>query len=172
MLGFNVIISTQEYLQENARAEFWFLMKTLFHKESLTERYKYPGLVLGKIDGDPRVTLRQLGQVCEEVGFTTQYIQKLTPILRFVETDLDVLRAIVHDLVQEEFSPGDRFRVTLKRRGVKVPRPEWIDGIAHQVPATYEVDLEHPTRIVWVEVFAKYTGIAILQEADIFQQKN
>ncbi|MHA1734492.1 MAG: THUMP domain-containing protein [Promethearchaeota archaeon] len=166
LIGFNLLVSTQANFERDAGAELWFLTSSFFEVECTVRQFKYPGLILGRVGLEPRRLTRKLLE--EEIR--TQFIQKIVPVDRFVETDLKNIPLIVREFVDEKFSPGDEFRITLRKRGVKMRSGEVIEAVASNIPEEYKVNLESPAKTIYLEMFPRYTGISVLETGDVFKK--
>ncbi|GAB4310345.1 MAG: hypothetical protein Kow0069_10400 [Promethearchaeota archaeon] len=169
MIGYNLICSTQQRFVEDARAELQFLAESFLNLDVVTKSFKYPGLFLGKVSGNPKILTRGLRDALTNGEFTVQFLLKVVPIDAFVETDLEFLPVHVVPLVEERMSPGEDYKIHLRRRSVDVAGTAVVESVAAAIPDHFNVNLEKPRWIIWLEIFHRHTGIALLQGGDIFK---
>jgi len=126
----------------------------------------FDGLLTAKVDGDPVEFVKLLKDVVSSNYYIPRYILRATPIMVVVKTDLDEIQKAVGELAERYIAPQESFKIELKKRGVKFDRMSVIEYVAKAV--NRKVNLTHPDKVVWIEMFPSRTGISVIREEDNF----
>ncbi|MEM0483916.1 MAG: THUMP domain-containing protein [Pyrobaculum sp.] len=126
----------------------------------------FDGLLTAKVDGDPVEFVKLLKDVVSSNYYIPRYILRATPIMVVVKTDLDEIQKAVGELAEHYIAPQESFKIELKKRGVKFDRMSVIEYVAKAV--NRKVNLTHPDKVVWIEMFPSRTGISVIREEDNF----
>jgi tRNA acetyltransferase TAN1 len=81
-----------------------------------------------------------------------------------VDTKLDAIVKAVKDLAPA-IGPGETFRITIEARESPYSDKELIGAIADAVDR--KVSLDAPDKVVLLEIFGEYSGIAVISPQDI-----
>ncbi|RFA92946.1 THUMP domain-containing protein [Pyrobaculum aerophilum] len=126
----------------------------------------FDGLLTAKVEGDPVEFVKLLKDVVSSNYYIPRYILRATPIMVVVKTDLDEIQKAVGELAERYIAPQESFKIELKKRGVKFDRMSVIEYVAKAV--NRKVNLTHPDKVVWIEMFPSRTGISVIKEEDNF----
>lgn len=164
---FNLIISTPRNFETDALAELDFLVHQIFPENKLNYgRMIVTGLIWGNLVGvDPVLAVQRIKEFVTERGFPLQFLLKFVPIQKVLVTDFDEIERYVLsqlDLIGE----NETYKIIVNKRRIHNEKIEIIERIARDIHKT--VDLEHPDKIIRLEIVGKYTGISILREEDVF----
>jgi tRNA acetyltransferase TAN1 len=164
---FNIIISTPRNFETDALAELDFLMHQIFPDSKLNYgKTIVNGLVWGNlVDVDPILAVHRIKDYVTEKGFSLQYLLKFVPIQKVMETNFDEIEKYVLSQVNQ-ISDNETYKIIVNKRRIHNEKIEIIERIAKDIHKS--VDLEHPDKIIRLEIIGKYTGISILKDEDVF----
>jgi tRNA acetyltransferase TAN1 len=96
--------------------------------------------------------------------FKVRFILRIIPVQRVVDTKLEEIVKAVKDL-GSAIGPGETFRITIEARDSPYSDRELIDAIADAVDR--KVSLDAPDKIVLLEIFGEYSGLAVISPHDV-----
>jgi len=162
-----MIISTPRNFETDALAELDFLVHQVFPENKLNYgKTIVNGLIWGNlVDVDPVVAVHRIKDFVTEKGFTLQYLLKFVPIQKVMETDFIEIEKYVLSQV-DQINDNETYKIIVNKRRIHNEKIEIIERIAKDIHKT--VDLEHPDKIIRLEIIGKYTGVSILKEDDVF----
>lgn len=162
-----MIISTPRNFENDALAELDFLIHQVFPENKLNYgKTIVNGLVWGNIvDVDPVLAVHRIKDFVTEKGFTLQFLLKFVPIQKVMETNFDEIERYVLSQV-DQIRDDEKYKIIVNKRRIHNEKIEIIERIAKNIHKT--VDLDHPDKIIRLEIIGKYTGISILKEDDVF----
>ncbi|NMC05768.1 MAG: hypothetical protein GYA24_11175 [Candidatus Lokiarchaeota archaeon] len=165
--NYNMIISTPRNFENDALAELDFLIHQVFPENKLNYgKTIVNGLVWGNIvDVDPVLAVHRIKDFVTEKGFTLQFLLKFVPIQKVMETNFDEIERYVLSQV-DQIRDDEKYKIIVNKRRIHNEKIEIIERIAKNIHKT--VDLDHPDKIIRLEIIGKYTGISILKEDDVF----
>lgn len=126
----------------------------------------FDGLLTATVSSDPVEFTGRLRELVTKGEFVPRFILKVVPIHEVVKTDLEEIVEHAVNLALAKINEGETYKVEVRKRGVDLSRMEIIDKIASKIPR--KVKLEHPDKIIQLEVFPTKTGIGVIRESDIF----
>ncbi len=80
-------------------------------------------------------------------------------------TDFDEIEKYVLSQI-DQIRDNEKYKIIVNKRRIHNEKIEIIEKIAKNI--NKKVDLEHPDKIIRLEIIGKYTGISILKEDDVF----
>ena len=113
---------------------------------------------------DPKALLSFITDFVRSEPFKVRFILRIIPIDRVVDTKLDAIVKAVKDLAPA-IGPGETFRITIEARESPYSDKELIGAIADAVDR--KVSLDAPDKVVLLEIFGEYSGIAVISPQDI-----
>lgn len=165
--NYNLIISTPRNFETDALAELDFLIHQVFPENKLNYgKTIVNGLIWGNLlDVDPVVAVHRIKDYVNEKGFVLQYLLKFVPIQKVMVTDFDEIEKYVLSQV-DQIRDEEKYKIIVNKRRIHNEKIEIIEKIAKNI--NKKVDLDHPDKIIRLEIIGKYTGISILKEDDVF----
>ena len=113
---------------------------------------------------DPKALVSFITDFVRSEPFKVRYILRIIPVQKVVDTKLaDIVKA-VKDL-SPAIGPGETFRITIEARDSPYSEKELINAIADSVER--KVNLDSPDKVVLLEVFGEYSGLAVISPHDI-----
>lgn len=149
-----------------ARREIRALLRRIGDPEPHVARSSVDGvaLVQTSLDG------REVAQRCREMldrSFVFECALKWVPVDYWCETDLDALRKLLAEQVCPQILPDETWGMRVFRRGWEQHHTR--DIVAYLAPAIdRRVNLEHPDKLVHVDVLGARTAVSVLRPGDVF----
>ncbi|MEX2684339.1 MAG: THUMP domain-containing protein [Candidatus Sigynarchaeota archaeon] len=164
---FNMIISTPRNFETDGLAELDFLVHQIFPENKLNYgKTIVTGLIWGNLIGvDPVLAVHRIKDFVREKGFPLQYLLKFVPIQKVLLTDFDEIEKYILSQI-DQIRDDEKYKVVVNKRRIHYEKIEIIEKITKNIHKI--VDLEHPDKIIRLEIIGKYTGISIIKESDVF----
>ena len=162
--NFNLLVTTARGSEEDACSEIWYLLGEIGDAAVKVERTGITGLISAKTILNPFEVVEKFRQILKERSYEFRYSLRIIPVEKVVPTDLgEIQRATIE--LSTKIKENDSFRVTVEKRFTSTPTNAIIDAAATIIER--RVDLNHPDRIVLIEVVGGLTGISILKPNEI-----
>ena len=167
MNSFNLILSTSRDFEKVAETEIWFDLLMLGDETPLIIHSAIPGLLLIQTKINAIEVISQFKSIAARDPSFFQYIIKLVPIDRVVETDVNLIDKIVKELIQEKSSltTTGNFAIQIRKRATELESKDIIEVIAKGIEN--QVNLKHPDWIIELEIIGNICGISVIQPTDI-----
>lgn len=157
-----VLISCIRGFERDAASEAWWMLSSVMEPTSIDiDPTEIPGLVYASFDTDPRQIMMDLRSFLEDNLDEFRFCLKFIPIQEWVTTDLNLICSKISEM-SREISEEDAWRIMIKKRYSSLKRKIIIEQAALQVPHGKGVSLEHPDKIIRIEIIGRQTGISIL----------
>jgi tRNA acetyltransferase TAN1 len=159
----NLIVTSAKGLEARASAEFKEIALLSGTRKVTIDRSAYDGVIEVDVE-DPKALLTFLTDFVRSEPFKVRFILRVIPIDRVVDTKLqDIVKAVKE--LSPAIGPGETFRITIEARDSPYPDRELIDAIADAVDR--KVSLDSPDKVVLLEIFGEYSGVAIISPHDM-----
>ena len=167
MNSFNIILSTNLNYRKNAETEIWFLLSMLGDQNPLIMNSSIDGIMLVNTFLNPIYVIHKLRKMLKKDRNLMNFIMKLVPIERVVETSLDLINLAVKDTLKlkKKITRKGSFAVQIQKRSSDLSNKEIIDYITEGM--NFKVNLKNPRWIIRIEIIGNVTGVSILEENDI-----
>ncbi|MEM4216776.1 MAG: THUMP domain-containing protein [Candidatus Methanomethylicaceae archaeon] len=164
MREFNLIITTQRGNETRCAKETMVLAKNLGVEDVDFRRTRFPGLLLGRLEGDPLEFVRKAKGLIEKDPWGFKYIQRIVPVQRVCQAEIQAIKESVKELA-DKIPPESSFRVVVNKRGSQLKRDEIIRETASLIDR--RVNLERPDVVLQIEIIDEDAGISLLSEDDV-----
>lgn len=164
MEDFNLLISTWRGRESSACSEAWYLLKEVGDPDAQVDRTSVRGLVTAKTKLDAVEAVAKLKKLLAERPDDFRYVLKVIPIQVVVPANLEELKTVSKKLASK-IGEKEKFKVEVEKRYTSLHRAEIIEAVAGEVDR--EVDLEHPDKVLLVEVLGSKVGVALIKPSDI-----
>lgn len=164
MNDFNLVISTSRGNERNTCSEMWYLLGEVGDRGSNIETTAVIGLVVAVTKLDGVKAIHDLKLLLKERPWEFKYTLKLVPIQKVVDAKLGTIQEAAL-VVAKGIKEKESFRITVEKRHTDMKSKEIIDTVAKQIERT--VNLEHPDRILLIEIIGERAGIALITPEDI-----
>jgi tRNA acetyltransferase TAN1 len=156
-------VTSAKGLEAKASAEFKEIALLSGIRKVVIDRSAYDGVIEVDVE-DPKALTSFLTDFVRSEPFRVRYILRVIPIHRVVDTKLEEIVKAVRDL-STAIGPGETFRITIEARDSPYSDKELIDALADAIDR--KVSLSSPDKIVLVEIFGEYAGVAVISPHDI-----
>jgi tRNA acetyltransferase TAN1 len=137
----------------------------------IISRLDFQGLLIALTKIENEVVIQKIKTISKENPDFFQFILKIIPIDYVCETQAQTISEIIQSSYQTYIHSKDTFKIILNRRkSPYIDRESIITKIASNL--NNRVDLEHPDKIIRVEVLGNITGISYLNPNEIIKPKN
>jgi len=171
MKNFNLLVSTSRFNEINAKAELWFMLLMCGDKYSIISNLEFSGLITALTVIKNNSIISMIKKILQEDPDFFQYILKIVPIDYNCATSVQIISEIVKTHYREYISKKEKYMIKLNRRNHdEIKRDELISSVAKGIEN--EVNLEHPDKIVRIEILGNFCGISFLKPGDIIKIRN
>ncbi len=162
---FNLVATTSRGNERPMCNELYYLLKEeLGDAEAQTSKTKIRGLIVAKTALNPFEVIEKFRAILKERPYEFRYALRILPIERVVPTDLDEIRRVTMELAVR-IGEGESFRVTVEKRFTTLHSKDIVEAAASEIKR--KADMEHPDRILLIEVLGALTGVSLLKPSDI-----
>jgi tRNA acetyltransferase TAN1 len=162
--GFNLIVSTYRFREEDAQDEILELLDKFGDQAAESEIIEIKGMILVQSSLDPFAVIDKLKELVVSEPWQVRYILRVLPVQVVVPTRLDTIRQAASKLTPK--IGNDTFRVTVEKRHNSLGSMQIVKAIADQI--SNKVDLDNPGWIILVQVLGGLTGLSVLRPNQTF----
>jgi len=162
---FNLLVSTFRRRENEACTEIWYLLELLGDPDSQVEPSGIPGLVFANTLLDPLQVVKDLQGILYRSPEELHYVLKVVPVEEVIDSDLEAFSSLGRRL-ESRIRPEETFRITVQKRYSRLDRNEVIRMVAENIDR--RVDLESPSKVLWIEILGRMTGVSVLDPNGIF----
>jgi tRNA acetyltransferase TAN1 len=162
---FNLIASTFRYREIQAEQELGGILNMLGDPLPEVRSTTISGLLIGQTRLDPFSIPHMLVRLLNDEPWIFKYVQRVIPIQKVVNTELDMIRECVRDIASK-IKPSETYRITVEKRHNTIRSTEIIHSCASTVER--KVNLANPDWIILIEVIQSMTGLSIIKPYQIF----
>jgi tRNA acetyltransferase TAN1 len=163
---FNLLVSTSRGNERQMCSELDYLLKELIgDPEPAVAKTGIRGLVVARTTLAPCEVIERLREILQERPYEFRYALRIIPIERVLPTNLDEIKKVATELAAK-IGENETFRVTVEKRFTNLHAKDFITAVAEGIER--KVDLEHPDRILLIEVLGGFTGISLIRPVDLF----
>jgi tRNA acetyltransferase TAN1 len=162
--GFNLIVSTSRFREEEAQDEILDLLDMFGDHEAEAEITEIKGLLLAETKLDPLEVIDSLKELVASEPWQVRYILRVLPIEVVVPTELDAIKRAVKELAGR--IGKDSFRITVEKRHSPLESIDVIKAVAGEIES--KVDLENPGWVVLVQILGGQAGISVIRPDQTF----
>jgi tRNA acetyltransferase TAN1 len=162
---FNLIASTFRYREIQAEQELGEILNILGDPLPEIRSTTISGLLIGQTRLDPFSIPHMLVRLLNDEPWIFKYVQRVIPIQKVVNTELDMIRECVRDIASK-IKPSETYRITVEKRHNTIRSTEIIHSCASTVER--KVNLANPDWIILIEVIQTMTGLSIIKPYQIF----
>lgn len=161
----DLLVSHQRGRYRKARREILRTLKRLGDERGAVERTAVQGIALAHTVLDAREVVHRCRKLFEQ-GFAFEHAIKWIPVDFWCEPDLDTLRLHLAETVRL-IAPNETWGMRVDRHGWQRYRtPQIVTYLAAVVDR--RVDLDHPDKVVRIDIVGERAAVSILRPDDIF----
>jgi tRNA acetyltransferase TAN1 len=161
----NFIVTTLKGREAEGCREIRSLLMEFGDGSAKAEITDVTGVILGRTELNSSVVIDGLRRIVATEPWRIQLVQRYIPLMISAKTSLPNIVAAVKE-IRGEMKDSDSFRITVERRHSNIESSEIISQVAELFKN--RVDLEHPDKVVVIEVVGDITGVSILKPSSIF----
>jgi tRNA acetyltransferase TAN1 len=162
--GFNLIVSTSRFREEEAQDEILDLLDMFGDSEAEAEITEIKGLLLAQTELDPFAVVDSLKELVASEPWRVRYILRVLPVEAVVPADIEAIKQAAKELVGK--IGKESFRITVEKRHSPLESIEVIKGVAGEIDT--KVDLENPGWVVLVQIVGGQTGVSVIRPDQMF----
>lgn len=162
----NLLVSSMGRAPGRARREILARLRALGDRAPVVVATGARGILAVRTSLDSREIVRELRALCERSPHVFRSTCRWLPVDRWVSPDLQSMKQAATGL-RDRIRPGETWRITVTARpGNRLDRTEVVHALADQMEG--RVDLTHPDKILWVELFGDRAALSVVTPADVF----
>jgi tRNA acetyltransferase TAN1 len=162
---FNLIASTFRYREIQAEQELGKILNILGDPLPEIRSTAISGLLIGRTRLDPFSISQNLVRLLNDEPWVFKYVQRVIPIQKVVNTELDRIRECVREIASK-IQPSETYRITVEKRHNTISSTDIIYSCASTIDR--KVNLANPDWIVLIEVIQTVTGLSIVKPHHVF----
>ncbi len=162
----DLLVSYKRGRYGRAKREIFHVLEHLGDEHPLIERTAVDGIAFVRTALDGRLVVQECRALFKE-GLAFEDAVKWVPVDYWCETDLQVIHRLLAERVRDRIAPNETW-------GLKVAKRRWqryhTDDIIKQLAGAIDrrVDLDHPDKLVRVDVVGAEAAISVLRPDDVF----
>lgn len=164
MGGFNLIVSTSRFMEEEAQDEILDLLDAFGDPDAESEITEIKGLLLAQTGLDPFSVIYRLKELVASEPWQVRYILRVLPIEVVLPAEIDAIKQAAKKLATK--IGKDSFRITVEKRHSPLESIEVIKAVAGEIES--KVDLENPCWVVLVQILGRQTGMSVIRPDQVF----
>jgi tRNA acetyltransferase TAN1 len=162
--GFNLIVSTSRFREEEAQDEILDLLDLFGDQDAEAEITEVKGLIVAQTALDPMKVVEELKGLVAEEPWRVRYILRVIPVEAVVPAELDDIKVAAKELAAR--IGGDSFRITVEKRHSPLESMDVIKAVAGEIEG--KVNLDNPGWIVLVEIVGAEAGVSVVRPDQLF----
>jgi tRNA acetyltransferase TAN1 len=143
--------------------ELVFLLKEAGDAEPKADKTGIRGIVVAKTSLNPVEAIEKFRTILQERPYEFRYALRILPIEKVVHTDLEEVKAAASEFTAK-LGENETFRVTVEKRFTNIHSRDFIEAVATEVKN--KVELNHPDKVLLIEVLGGLTGLAFIKPVD------
>lgn len=160
----NLIITCARHLEPETQAEITKILKEMGDSEPTVSPTSMSGIITAQTNLDPTQIVNDLREQVLDEPWSLRYCLRIIPVQKVTETEIEKIEETVSEL-SSAISEKETYRISIERRNSDISSQEIISRIAKKFPN--KVSLEHPDKVIQIEVLGGKTGVAIIKNSDI-----
>jgi len=156
-------VTSGKGLEARASAEFKEIALLSGIRKLTIDRSAFDGVIEVDVE-NPKALLSFITDFVRSEPFKVRFILRIIPIDRVVDTKIEDIVGAVKELAPA-IGPGETFRITIEARDSPYSEKKLIGALADAVDR--KVDLDSPDKIVLLEIFGEYSGVAVISPQEI-----
>ena len=161
-----LLVSHQRGRYGKAKREILLVLRRLGDPRPSVERTAVDGIALARTTLDGRDIVHGCRALLLQ-GFAFEHAVKWVPVDYWCDTDLQAMRRILAEKVRDRIGPEETWGMEVaKRRWQRFHTQEIVANLAGAIDR--RVDLDHPDKLVRVDVIGREVAISVLQPDDVF----
>lgn len=164
----NLIITCARHLEPETQEEITKILEQMGDSDPVVLPTKMSGIITATTNLDPIQVVNDLRSQILDEPWSVRYCLRIIPVQKTTETEIEKIDETVAQL-SDLISNGDTYRISIEKRNCNISSQELITKLAKRF--SNKVSLEHPDKVIQIEVLGGKTGVAILKTSDILSME-
>ena len=164
----NLIITCARHLEPETQEEITKILEQMGDLSPSVSPTNMSGIITATTALDPIQVVNDLREQILDEPWSVRYCLRIIPVHKTTETEIEKIDATVSQL-SDLILDGETYRISIEKRNSNISSQELITKIAKRF--SNKVSLEHPDKVVQIEVLGGKTGIAILKTSDVLSME-
>ena len=160
----NLIITCARHLEPETQTEITKILKEMGDSEPIVSPTSMSGIITAQTNLDPVQIVNDLREQVLDEPWSLRYCLRIIPVQKVTETEIEKIQETVSEL-SSAISKDETYRIAVERRNSEISSQEIIARVAKNFPN--KVSLEHPDKVIQIEILGGKTGVAIIKNSDI-----
>ena len=160
----NLIITCARHLEGDTEDELIDILEELGDSDVKIAVSNMSGIITVETKLDPIEVVRKMKEMLLDEPWSIRYCLRIIPIQKVVETNIDEIEKMISS-IKNQIEEKESYRILIEKRNSEISSKEIITKIANKIKN--KVSLDHPDKIILIEILGIVTGISILKNSDI-----
>jgi len=160
----NLIITCARHLEGDTEDELIDILEELGDSDVKIAVSNMSGIITVETKLDPIEVVRKMKEMLLDEPWSIRYCLRVIPIQKVVETNIDEIEKMISS-IKNQIEEKESYRILIEKRNSEISSKEIITKIANKIKN--KVSLDHPDKIILIEILGIVTGISILKNSDI-----
>ena len=160
----NLIITCARHLEGDTEDELIDILEELGDSDVKITVSSMSGIITVETKLDPIEVVRKMKEMLLDEPWSIRYCLRVIPVQKVVETSIDEIEKMISS-IKNQIEEKESYRILIEKRNSEILSKEIITKIANGIKN--KVSLDHPDKIILIEILGIVTGISILKNSDI-----
>ena len=160
----NLIITCARHLEGDAEEEIIDILDELGDSDVKISVSSMSGIITVQTKLDPIEVVRKMKETLLDEPWSIRYCLRVIPVQKVVETNIEEIEKTISSM-SDQIEEKESYRILIEKRNSEISSKEIITKIANGIKN--KVSLDHPDKIILIEILGIVTGISILKNSDI-----
>ena len=160
----NLIITCARHLEGDTEDELVDILEELGDSNVKITVSSMSGIITVETKLDPIEVVRKMKEMLLDEPWSIRYCLRVIPVQKVVETNIDKIEKMISS-IKNQIEEKESYRILIEKRNSEILSKEIITKIANGIKN--KVSLDHPDKIILIEILGIVTGISILKNSDI-----
>ena len=160
----NLIVTCARHLEGDTEDELVDILDGLGDSDVKITVSNMSGIITVETKLDPIEVVRKMKEMLLDEPWSIRYCLRVIPVQKVVETNIDKIEKMISS-IKNQIEEKESYRILIEKRNSEILSKEIITKIANGIKN--KVSLDHPDKIILIEILGIVTGISILKNSDI-----
>ena len=160
----DLIITCARHLEPETEEELMNILEEFGDSDAKISITKMSGILTAETELDPIEVVRKIKEMILDEPWSIRYCLRVIPVQKVVETNIEEIEKMISS-IKNQIEEKESYRILIEKRNSEISSKEIITKIANGIKN--KVSLDHPDKIILIEILGIVTGISILKNSDI-----
>ena len=160
----NLIVTCARHLEGDTEDELIDILDELGDSDVKITVSSMSGIITVETKLDPIEVVRKMKEMLLDEPWSIRYCLRVIPVQKVIDTNIDEIERIISS-IGNQIEDKESYRILIEKRNSEISSKEIITKIANKIKN--KVSLDHPDKIILIEILGIVTGISILKNSDI-----